>query len=128
MMDPAQKFRPSAFDEREHSHHAATEWRPGPAAQHVWGRILCFGSPVIAALVAASCSVLMRGQGTVNPELWTILLIGNAAFAALGSGVGAALRPGHIGVRVAGGLAYGVLALFIYGIALGIWFTIFGLR
>lgn len=114
--------------EGEGSHRAMAEWLPGPTPAQIFGRVLCFGSPVLAAVIAASCASLMRSQGMVSPETVSLLLIGNAALAALGSGVGAALRSGHLGVRIAGGFAYAILALLVYGIALGIGFSIVGIR
>jgi hypothetical protein len=102
--------------------------REPDAPRHVVGRVLNFGSPVVAAVLAVSSAHLIKHQGMFDPGTVSLLLIGNAALAAVGSGIGAALRPGRIGVRVVGALAYGVLALFAYGVALAIGFMALGIR
>lgn len=95
--------------------------------RHAFARVLCFASPFLAAAVAVSLTYAMKQQRTVALDLVT-LLFGNAALAALGSGIGAVLRPGRVSVRVAGAFAYGILALFAYGFALAAGFAVLGIR
>jgi hypothetical protein len=91
----------------------------GRTARTIFGRLLIYGSPFVAGAFAGSYWPLMEHFAPVGPYPSTQAVItANAALAAIGAGAGVPLLTGGLALRVMGSLAYGVLALFLYGFSL----------
>ena len=99
----------ATFRSRDFAPESTNRW-------HVAARLLNFGSPLVAAVLAASSTKLLREAGAGGMVAAELVVIGNGGLAVAGAAAGAALRPGRVGVRIGGAVAYGILALFIYAI------------
>lgn len=110
MLDTAD--RPSAFEADLIAFRLA---RQADLRRAILGRCLVHGFPFLAGAVAISYAAFLERYAPIGPFPSAVAMVAfNAVLVVISSAIGVALLTGRVGVRVAGGFAYGVLGLFFY--------------